>query len=222
ERVGHLFQGRYKSIFVDKDSYLLELSRYIVLNPVRANLVKRPWDWKWSSYLATVGSIESPSWLSSSSILRQFGRNKEKSQKNFKRFVEEGLVTKSPWDNLHGQIWLGSENFREKMENELKGKTFDNIPVIQTMPLRPTKEDVINVVSEAYHVNHEAIFDRSVKSAYRACVYLLRRAANLSLKEVSEICGISPSRISQIQREIEANKSDKHLNGLAKKYKVKN
>jgi REP element-mobilizing transposase RayT len=54
-RVGHLFQGRFKSILVDKGSYLLELARYVVLNPVRAKLVKDPKDWEWSSYRATVG-----------------------------------------------------------------------------------------------------------------------------------------------------------------------
>ena len=53
-RVGHVFQGRFKAILVDKDSYLLELSRYIVLNPVRAQMVTSPHEWKWSSYLATI------------------------------------------------------------------------------------------------------------------------------------------------------------------------
>jgi putative transposase len=55
-RVGHLFQGRYKSILVDADSYLLELSRYVVLNPVRAGMVKSARDWPWSSYRAMVGA----------------------------------------------------------------------------------------------------------------------------------------------------------------------
>ena len=54
-RLGHLFQGRFKGILVDKEAYLLELSRYIVLNPVRAGMVNHPKDWKWSSYCPTVG-----------------------------------------------------------------------------------------------------------------------------------------------------------------------
>jgi REP element-mobilizing transposase RayT len=61
-RVGHLFQGRYKSIVVDKESYGLELCRYIVLNPVRARMVKRPGDWAWSSYRATVGQVGNSDW----------------------------------------------------------------------------------------------------------------------------------------------------------------
>ena len=62
-RVGHLFQGRYKAILVDGDSYLLELGRYVVLNPVRAGMVKEPGEWPWSSYLAMVGKQPSPPWL---------------------------------------------------------------------------------------------------------------------------------------------------------------
>jgi REP element-mobilizing transposase RayT len=55
KRVDQLFQGRYKAILVDKDNYLLELCRYVVLNPVRTKMVKNPKDWRWSSYQATTG-----------------------------------------------------------------------------------------------------------------------------------------------------------------------
>ena len=62
-RSGHVFQGRYHAVLVQKDSYLLELARYIVLNPVRANMVRSPRDWPWSSYRATAGLIAAPDWL---------------------------------------------------------------------------------------------------------------------------------------------------------------
>lgn len=62
-RVGHVFQGRYKGILVDKDSYLLELSRYVVLNPVRAGMVKDVADWPWSSYRAMLGLAPAPACL---------------------------------------------------------------------------------------------------------------------------------------------------------------
>lgn len=60
-RVGHLFQGRYKAILVQKESYLLEVSRYIVLNPVRARMVRSAGDWAWSSYRATAGRTSAQS-----------------------------------------------------------------------------------------------------------------------------------------------------------------
>lgn len=62
-RVGHLFQGRFKGILVDKEGYLLELTRYVVLNPVRAGMVAQPGQWSWSSYRAMVGEEASPEWL---------------------------------------------------------------------------------------------------------------------------------------------------------------
>ena len=59
-RVGHVFQGRFKAVLVDKDNYLLELSRYVVLNPLRAKMVRRVEQWRWSSYLATCGQVTKP------------------------------------------------------------------------------------------------------------------------------------------------------------------
>ena len=75
-RIGHLFQGRYKAILVDKDSYLLELSRYIVLNPVRAYMVSNPEDWFWSSFQVTVGLHSDQPWLHSDALLLLFGSSK--------------------------------------------------------------------------------------------------------------------------------------------------
>ena len=75
KRVGHVFQGRYKAIHVDKDDYLLELSRYIVLNPVRAGMVRKVHQWSWSSYHQTIGNEPFPSWLNVNGLrnLADFG-----------------------------------------------------------------------------------------------------------------------------------------------------
>ena len=71
--VGHVFQGRYKAILVDREPYLLELVRYVVLNPVRAGMVTTPEPWRWSSYHATAGQVHAPDWLATEWVLRQFG-----------------------------------------------------------------------------------------------------------------------------------------------------
>jgi len=76
KRSGHVFQGRYKAILVDRDSYFLELARYIVLNPVRAAMVKHPKQWKWSSYGATSGAAEAPAWLTTEDLLAEFGKRR--------------------------------------------------------------------------------------------------------------------------------------------------
>ena len=76
-RVGHLFQGRFKAILVEKEAYLLELLRYVVLNPVRAGLVRRPGAWRWSSYDAFVGAAPCPPWLNMDWVLDQFAGDRE-------------------------------------------------------------------------------------------------------------------------------------------------
>ena len=79
--VGHLFQGRFKAILVEKDSYLLELCRYIVLNPVRVKRSGQIGAWKWSSFRATVGSAAVPEFLTVDWVLGQFGKSRPTAQK---------------------------------------------------------------------------------------------------------------------------------------------
>ena len=109
-RVGHLFQGRYKAILVDKSSYLLELSRYVVLNPVRAQMVDSPGDWVWSSYRYTLGEIESPNWLATDAMLLQFSSNRERACERFVAFVLQGVGV-NLWIHLKQQIYLGDKQF---------------------------------------------------------------------------------------------------------------
>ncbi len=121
-RAGHVFQGRYKAILVEKESYLLELCRYVVLNPVRAMIVKRPEDWRWSSYLSTGGIKGVPEYLTVDWIFGQFGCNRKEAQKGYRDFVKAGVVEESPWKNIKGQILLGGEGFIEKLRNLLSEK----------------------------------------------------------------------------------------------------
>lgn len=106
-RSGHLFQGRYKAILVDRDRYLLELSRYVVLNPLRAKgMVKRLEDWTWSSYQAMVGDAAKPEWLTTDWILSLFGQQRVIAMDRYRQFVLQG-VRQQPeiWSNLKGQIY---------------------------------------------------------------------------------------------------------------------
>src|SRR5258706_11079436 len=89
-RSGHLLEGRYKAILVDKDAYLLELSRYIVLNPVKAKAATRPEQWKWSNYRATAGLVDTPSWLEVDWTLEQFGTSRASAREKHRKFVSEG------------------------------------------------------------------------------------------------------------------------------------
>jgi REP element-mobilizing transposase RayT len=140
DRVGHVFQGRYKAILVEKDSYLLELARYVVLNPLRAKMVRRLDAWPWSSYLATCGQASSPAWLQADWILGQFGQRRSSAIAKYVAFVHEGARLPSVWTQLQGQIFLGSEAFVQKMQIQIEQKpTLDEIPRAQrraiTQPL---------------------------------------------------------------------------------------
>ena len=221
-KVGHLFQGRYHSVLVDRDNYLLELCRYVVLNPVRARIVKKAADWPWSSYRATAGKIQPPNWLAVDWVLGQFGRSRVGARQVYKRFVTEGLDVASPWSDVRGQIWLGGEAFLARMERLAAGSPLEEVPDIQAHPARPTREDVLQAVSEVYDMDTKAITSRTHQDAYKGAVYLLRRVANVPLKEVADLFNVSPPRISQIQKQAKAGRFDKKLTRLLKRYKVKN
>ncbi len=88
--IGHVFQGRFKAILVQKESYLLELARYIALNPVRAGMVRSAKDWSWSSYRATAGSVESAACLTNDWVLGGFADTKHIAQQRYIEFVQQG------------------------------------------------------------------------------------------------------------------------------------
>jgi len=118
KRAGHLFQGRFKSIIVDKDAYLLELSRYIVRNPLAANMVKNIGDWTWSSYLATSGLVPIPGFLCVDWLLSQFSDSKVKAQRSYIDFVGQ-KDSKSPWLSLNGPDVLGDDQFRGRLQKDI-------------------------------------------------------------------------------------------------------
>ncbi len=115
-RVGHVFQGRFKAILVDKDSYLLELARYVALNPLRAKMVRRLELWPWSSYLATCGRAPQPDWLQTDFVLAQFATQRARAIAKYVAFVHDGAKLPSVWQQLQGQVYLGSESFVKKMQ----------------------------------------------------------------------------------------------------------
>ncbi len=134
-RVGHLFQGRFTAILVEKDAHLLELCRYVVLNPVRAKLVPHPGQWAWSSYRATAGEANGPTWLTTDWILYQFGQRIGPAQERYRTFVAEGRGGPRPWDQLTGQIYLGSEAF---VAQHQPNRVIPDVPRRQTQAQRPS------------------------------------------------------------------------------------
>ncbi len=109
--VGHVFQGRYKAILVQKETYLLELARYIVLNPVRAGMVGTAEEWPWSSQAIVTGDREEPTWFDSNWLRSQFGVSRDRAIEAYRQFVLDGIGETSPLKYTQHQMVLGDEAF---------------------------------------------------------------------------------------------------------------
>jgi REP element-mobilizing transposase RayT len=142
-RSGHLFQGRYEGILVDSDAYLQELSRYIVLNPVRAGMVEDPADWGWSSFRATAGLKNRPPWLVTQVVLGTFARNRAAAREAYKRFVYDGIGAESVWIGLNKQVFLGDDRFVGRQQRKLGEQRDDvQIPKVQRSKPPPTLQQL--------------------------------------------------------------------------------
>jgi REP-associated tyrosine transposase len=159
-RVGHLLQGRFKGILVEQETYLLELARYIVLNPVRAGRVTEAAAWPWSSYRGTVGLEARPPFLTTEGLLSRFGTDRGAAAEGFARFVAEGRAKPSPWSELKAQIFLGSERFVEAMQRHIRhDQPLREVPLQQRRPPARALSD---------YAARGADPDRAMAEAYRS------------------------------------------------------
>ncbi len=181
KRVGHLFQGRYKAILVEKEPYLLELCRYIVLNPVRVKSGTKLAAWKWSSYRATAGLVSAPKFLSTDWLLGQFGKHRRVAQKRYRKFVRDGIANR-PWDDLKGQVYLGSEEFIERHSAE--DKNLKEIPRAQLKAIKPSLDRIFARSKEA-----------GIAQAYREHGYRLH--------EIAKHLGVHYATVSRRLKQLE-------------------
>ena len=190
QRVGHVFQGRFKAILVEKDAYLLELARYVVLNPLRAKMVRRIEEWPWSSYPATCGQMSKPDWLQTDFILSQFGMQRARAIAKYNAFVHEGKRLPSVWGQLQAQVYLGSEQFIQKMQTEVDKKpTLTEIPRAQRRALARALSDYAKA-----HKRDEAI----------ALAYL---SGQHTMAKIAEHFGVHYTTVSRLVKAYEAGDS---------------
>lgn len=181
QRVGHLFQGRYKAILVDKDAYLLELSRYVVLNPIRANMVQTLDSWPWSSWHATIGKAESPEWLNTDALLGMFAKQRSAAREKYAAFVHQGKDV-PVWTKLSNQIFLGNDNFVQSHLALLNGQ--DDLCDIPKKQRRDAPKTLIEYEKSAKTRND------AIVAAYCSGGY--------TLKEIGQHFGLHYSRVSKI------------------------
>ena len=159
ERVGHLFQGRFHSPVIDGETYFEEVLRYVVLNPVRAKMVAHPAEYEWSSYRATAGLCDAPEWLAVDNALVPFSDDRDVARMRYKDFVEAAIgFSETPWKNLVGQMYLGSDEFVERMRDrvEIKPRSSEHIHA-QRFVARPDMRSIVTAVANVLGVSENEI-----------------------------------------------------------------
>jgi putative transposase len=188
KRTGHVFQGRFKAILVEKESHLLELARYVVLNPVHSKIVRSAKDWPWSSYRATGGQVEAPEFLTVDWILSQFGAERATAMRAYRRFVSQGRGV-DVWEGLRAGSLLGSGEFVEQMKTRLADVPPDpNILRRERSAARPTLEELFSGVRD--------------KQARNLRIHDAVREHHYTLQEVGDHLSLHFSTISVIARRV--------------------
>lgn len=198
KRTGHLFRGRYKSILVEADEYLHQLSKYIHLNPLRAGLVKDPIDYKHSSLRYFVSSQKAPVWLSMDFVLLIFDNNIVKAKSLYRKFIFDNIGNEADVirKNMVLGFLFGSQDFIDDIKSRfINGKNDPEIPILKAARYQLSFNDIRTLVDKKID---NAKFFRKI------CIYLTRRYTALSLKEIASLFNnISDAGISILCRRIE-------------------
>jgi putative transposase len=195
DKAGPLFQGRFKGILVDKDAYLLEVCRYVDLNPVRTRDVREPGNWRWSSYRAHTGKVAPPGWLDTAAVQRYvLGRDavtaadRRKAQSRYAALVAAGKGIKL-WDEaLSRQIFLGGEAFIKRMQ-ALGARQSEGRKNRPRLPRRAAAKPI------AYYLKRRK--DRN------AGIYDAFHQGQHSMTDIGKATGLSVSSVSRIVRRAE-------------------
>lgn len=220
---GHVFQGRYKSILVDKDNYLLELTRYIHLNPVRAKIVPKPEDYQWSSYLGYIQPAKD-----SSIDRKHLPADIHLDPQHYQAFVLEGLIQKNnPFKKVYAGFILGQTSFIQEKLKLLKEKVASqDFSYKDELNGRIEAKDILTAVSKKYALDLTGANKLKNKKSEgkKIAVYLLQRYSGLSNVEIGQIFGISFSAVSKATASIESLMVEdkglkKEIEGLVSSFK---
>ena len=201
--VGHLFQGRFKAILVDRDAYLLALCRYVERNPVAAGLVGHAGDWPWSSYQAHVGQAESPRWLDSAGLYAHLlGRPADapaaaqQAAAQYAAMVATVDEARSPsiWtDGLRQQIYLGNDDFVARMQARLS-------PERLVSPEIPAAQRVAPTAPRQPKSFQDCLAECGTRNQALAMAY---REGGMTMPALAAATGLSVSRVSRLMAAFE-------------------
>ena len=187
--VGHLLQGRYRAVLVDRDAYLLEVCRYVELNPVRAGIVAVAAAWPWSSYRAITGQADAPDWLDVPGMhALMLGRDPvtdadvAQAQSHYARWVAEGRNVRLWEEALNQQVYLGDDAFVQRMQ------------LLMSAPAARS-----SAIPKAQRTSPRSYADWLQQTGQRdAALWLAHSVSGLSMSTLSTQVGLSVARVSQI------------------------
>jgi len=221
DRVGHLFQGRFRAHLMDSEAYLLRVAKYIVLNPVRAGLAARAAEWPWSSYRATAGLERPGAWLTTSDILDRFDpRDLALAMLAYRQFIDDVPDAHAPWPELVGQLYLGGADFVNRMRERIdERRRSDQHPRAQRIVRCATVDDVrravVSVTGEAPTKSASPL----TRIAYAA---VARSETFTSLREIGATLGIGPAGAKYlIDQSREVSKKDPRFAKLLENVQLK-
>ena len=227
QRNGHIFQGRFKSILVDKDEYIKQLSRYIHLNPVRAKIVLKPLDYPWSSYSSFIGKAKESEWLETGGLLRHFGKKQKETIVNYERYVEDvdAEAIKNPNNEMVAGFILGDDVFSKWVYKKFISSREANkdIPELKKIKPRVSVEKVVKITCREFECEKDYILQKGRKKndARDIAMYIARDISGESVKNLGEYFGgISGSAVTQMYKSIFSKISrDKKLKKKTNKIK---
>jgi len=192
KRVGHLFQGRYKSILIDSEAYALEVSRYLHLNPARAGIAGDPFTYRWSSLGAYVGRRVVPDWLTTDYVLSYFRRPESRRRIAYRRFVASGMrgTRKNPFEDTFASSILGRERFIEAVKERFLSntKTSPDIPATRKIREQPSIPMVIDAV--------QSVFSGNSRIERQATLHFCRLYSGVRIREIGAYFNISGAAVS--------------------------
>ncbi|MCX8093340.1 MAG: transposase [Candidatus Goldbacteria bacterium] len=213
KRVGHLFQNRYRSNIVEKKFYLKYVARYIILNPIRKGLVKNLKYYNWSSYYEYLNKNKRFKLTDTSWINNEFGYDKEKSLRLFRRFLTEqdDVTEKIINESLMLDMVLGTKEFKEKLIEKIKiYKNKIKINIFKSNNEKEIKE-ILDRVKKIFKINDVELQKKKGKNnfARKISMYLLKQKTNKTLDEIGKIFSLHPinvcKNIKSIEKEIQSN-----------------
>jgi REP element-mobilizing transposase RayT len=187
KRCGHLFQGRFKAFLIEKEAYFAEVLRYTVLNPVRAKMVERPENYKWSSYRATAGLESPPDWFDLTAALAFFHPDRLTANTNYREFVLAGIGAEDRlWEKLTNKIYLGTESWTRAMRKivEIKPRSTDH-PRAQRAVGRPKMHTIVEAVAKAAGVTRSWIRTTRGNSLRRLAAWIGWQEGWLTLRSIA-------------------------------------